>query len=94
MEFNEVLVRTLRAGAGCMLTQSADVELLERAFTPEICLADGESPDAWREITMQEASELMEAQRNELEQLRAAREKEQKRAELEAQLKALDDEQD
>lgn len=94
MEFKETLLRTLRADAGFVLTQSADVVVLERVFTPEVCLADGEPADAWREMTMEEASALMEAQRLELEKQRAAREKEEKRAALEAQLKALDDEQD
>lgn len=100
MEFNEVLVRTLRAGAGCMLTQSAEVSLLERTFTPQVCLAAGESADNWKEIDEAEAKELIEAQRAELEKLRAvkeklraAKEKEARRAALEAELKALDDEQ-
>lgn len=86
-------MRTLRPDAGHVLTQAADVSILERVFSPEICLAAGDDPGGWKDITQEEASALMAEQRAALEALRAQQEKERRRAELEAELKALDYEQ-
>ena len=58
----QVNVRILKPNAGCLLTQSADVELQNRVFSEEIWLASTDSPDNWKDISIEEAESLKKQQ--------------------------------
>ena len=51
----QVNVSILKPKAGCLLTQSADVELQNRVFSEEIWLASTDSADNWEDISIEEA---------------------------------------
>ena len=58
----QVNVRILKPNAGCLLTQSADVELLNRVFSEEIWLASNDSPNNWKDISIEEAEQIKKQQ--------------------------------
>lgn len=57
-KIKQVNVNILKPNAGCMLTQSTDVELQNRVFSEEIWLASTDSPDNWKDISIEEAEQL------------------------------------
>ena len=61
----QVNVRILKPNAGCLLTQSADVELQNRVFSEEIWLSSNDSPNNWQDISIEDA-ELIKKQQEEL----------------------------
>ena len=58
----QVNVSILKPNAGCVLTQSADVELQNRVFSEEIWLAATDSPENWKDISIEEAEQLKKQQ--------------------------------
>ena len=58
----QVNVSILKPNAGCVLTQSADVELQNRVFSEEIWLAATDAPENWKDITIKEAEQLKRQQ--------------------------------
>ena len=58
----QVNVSILKPNAGCVLTQSADVELQNRVFSEEIWLAATDAPENWKDITIEEAEALKQQQ--------------------------------
>ena len=58
----QVNVSILKPNAGCVLTQSADVDLQNRVFSQEIWLAATDSPDNWKDISIEEAEQLKKQQ--------------------------------
>ena len=58
----QVNVSILKPNAGCVITQSADVELQNRVFSDEIWLASTDSPDNWKDIPIDEAEALKKQQ--------------------------------
>lgn len=58
----QVNVRILKPNAGCLLTQSADVELQNRVFSEEIWLASTDSADNWKDISIEEAEQIKKQQ--------------------------------
>lgn len=58
----QVNVRILKPNAGCLLTQSADVELQNRIFSEELWLAATDSPDNWKDIPLDEAESIKKQQ--------------------------------
>ena len=57
-KIKQVDVRIIKPNDGCLLTQSADVELQERIFSEEIWLAVTDSSDNWKDIPIKEAESL------------------------------------
>ena len=57
-KIKQVDVRVLRPNEGCLLTQSADVDVKERIFSDEIWLASTDSADNWKDITIEEADQM------------------------------------
>ena len=62
MKINEINVRVLKPNKGCLLTQSADVDIKERIFSDEIWLASTDSADNWKDITIEEADQIEKEQ--------------------------------
>lgn len=58
----QVNVSVLKPNAGCLLTQSADVELQNRVFSEEIWLAATDSAENWKDISIEEAEQLKKQQ--------------------------------
>ena len=58
----QVNVSILKPNAGCVLTQSAEVELQNRVFSEEIWLAATDSPENWEDISIVEAEQLKKQQ--------------------------------
>lgn len=58
----QVNVSILKPNEGCVLTQSADVELQNRVFSEEIWLAATDSPENWKDITIEEAEAIKKQQ--------------------------------
>ena len=58
----QVNVSILEPNAGCLLTQSADVELQNRVFSEEIWLAATDSPENWKDISIEEAEAIKKQQ--------------------------------
>ena len=58
----QVNVSILKPNAGCVLTQSAEVDLQNRVFSEEIWLAATDSPDNWKDISIEEAEALKQQQ--------------------------------
>ena len=58
----QVNVSILKPNAGCLLTQSADVDLQNRVFSEEIWLASTDSPENWKDISIEEAEALKQQQ--------------------------------
>ena len=63
----QVNVSILKPNDGCVLTQSAEVELQNRVFSEEIWLASTDSPENWKDISIEEAEQLKK-QQEELQQ--------------------------
>ena len=61
-KIKQVGVRILKPNNGCLLTQSADVELQNRVFSEEIWLAATDSPENWKDIRLEEAEQLKKQQ--------------------------------
>ena len=61
-KIKQVDVRVLRPNEGCLLTQSADVDVKERIFSEEIWLASTDSADNWKDITIEEADKIRKEQ--------------------------------
>ena len=61
-KIKQVDVRVLRPNEGCLLTQSADVDIKERIFSEEIWLASTDSADNWKDITIEEADKIKKEQ--------------------------------
>lgn len=61
-KIKQVNVSVLKPNAGCVLTQSAEVELQNRVFSDEIWLAATDSPDNWKDISIEEAEALKKQQ--------------------------------
>ena len=57
-KIKQVDVRVLRPSEGCLLTQSADVDIKERIFSEEIWLASTDSADNWKDIAIEEADQI------------------------------------
>lgn len=79
METTSYTTTVLTAEPGHMLTQAADVDILERVFTDKAYLAANDSPGNWREISADEVIELRQQQHEARQALEA-----QQRAEEEA----------
>ena len=58
----QVNVSVLKPNAGCVLTQSAEVELQNRVFSEEIWLASTDAPENWKDISIAEAEQLKRQQ--------------------------------
>ena len=58
----QVNVSILKPNEGCVLTQSADVDLQNRVFSDEIWLAATDSPENWKDISIAEAEALKQQQ--------------------------------
>lgn len=58
----QVNVSILKPNTGCVLTQSADVELQNRVFSEEIWLAATDSPENWKDISTEEAEAIKKQQ--------------------------------
>ena len=58
----QVNVSILKPNPGCVLTQSADVDLQNRVFSEEIWLAATDSPENWKDISIEEAEQLKRQQ--------------------------------
>ena len=58
----QVNVSILKPNSGCVLTQSAEVELQNRVFSEEIWLAATDAPENWKDITIEEAEALKRQQ--------------------------------
>ena len=61
-KIKQVDVKVLRPNEGCLLTQSADVDVKERIFSEEIWLASTDSADNWKDITIEEADKIKKEQ--------------------------------
>ena len=61
-KIKQVDVKVLRPNEGCLLTQSADVDVKERIFSEEIWLASTDSADNWKDITIEEADLIKKEQ--------------------------------
>lgn len=61
-KIKQVDVRVLRPNEGCLLTQSADVDVKERIFSEEIWLASTDSADNWKDISIEEADKIKKEQ--------------------------------
>ena len=61
-KIKQVNVRILKPNAGCLLTQSKDVELQNRVFSEEIWLASNDSSDNWKDISIEEAEQIKKQQ--------------------------------
>ena len=72
-KIKQVDVRISRPNEGCLLTQSANVDVKERIFSDEIWLASTDSADNWKDITIEEANQIKKEQETamaeELEQI-------------------------
>lgn len=58
----QVNVSILKPNEGCVLTQSAEVELQNRVFSEEIWLAATDAPENWKDISIEEAEQLKRQQ--------------------------------
>lgn len=61
-KIKQVDVRVLRPNEGCLLTQSADIDIKERIFSEEIWLASTDSAENWKDITIEEADKIKKEQ--------------------------------
>lgn len=72
-KIKQVDVRILRPNEGCLLTQSADVDVKERIFSEEIWLASTDSADNWKDITIEEADKIKKEQEEAIAEEQASR---------------------
>ena len=73
-KIKQVDVRIIKPNDGYLLTQSADVELQERIFSEELWLAVTDSPDNWKDISIEEAESLKKQQEELHSQITEAKE--------------------
>ena len=73
-KIKQVDVTTIKPNDACLLTHSADVELQERIFSEELWLAVTDSPDNWKDITIEEAESLKKQQEELHSQITEAKE--------------------
>ena len=62
MTITDYTMRILEPSSGLVLTQSNDVDILERILTDKLYLGVNDSPDNWKEITNTEADEIRQKQ--------------------------------
>ena len=72
-KIKQVDVRILRPNEGCLLTQSADVDVKERIFSEEIWLASTDSAENWKDITIEEADKIKKEQEEIMTEEQASR---------------------
>lgn len=60
-------VQVVQPSDGHILTQSADIDLKDRIFSEKIFLGVNDSIDNWKEITIKEADNLKQKQRDLIE---------------------------
>nr|DAM58697.1 MAG TPA: hypothetical protein [Caudoviricetes sp.] len=60
-------VQVIQPSDGHILTQSADIDLKDRIFSEKIFLGINDSIDNWKEITIKEADNLKQKQRDLIE---------------------------
>lgn len=72
-KIKQVDVRILRPNEGCLLTQSADIDVKERIFSEEIWLASTDSADNWKDITIEEADKIKKEQEEAMAEKQASR---------------------
>lgn len=72
-KIKQVDVKVLRPNEGCLLTQSADVDVKERIFSEEIWLASTDSADNWKDITIEEADKIKKEQEEAMAEEQASR---------------------
>lgn len=60
-------VQVVQPSDGHVLTQSADIDLKDRIFSEKIFLGVNDSIDNWKEITIKEADNLKQKQRDLIE---------------------------
>lgn len=60
-------VQVVQPSDGHVLTQSADIDLKDRIFSEKIFLGVNDSIDNWKEITIKEADDLKQKQRDLIE---------------------------
>ena len=58
----QVNVSILKPNEGCLLPQSAEVDLQNRVVSEEIWLAATDSPENWKDICIEEAEQLKRQQ--------------------------------
>ena len=73
-QIKQVNVSILKPNTGCLLTQSTDVELPNRIFSEEICLASTDSPDNWKDISIEEAEKIKKQQEETIDEQRMSQE--------------------
>ena len=78
-KIKQVDVRILRPNEGCLLTQSADVDVKERIFSEEIWLASTDSADNWKDITIEEADKIRKEQEKAIAEEQTSRQVEDNR---------------
>ena len=72
-KIKQVDVRILRPNEGCLLTQSADVDVKERIFSEEIWLASTDNADNWKDITIEEVDKIKKEQEEIMTEEQASR---------------------
>lgn len=75
-KIKQVDVRILRPNEGCLLTQSADVDVKERIFSEEIWLASTDNAGNWKDITIEEADKIKKEQEAAMAEEQASRQME------------------
>ncbi len=67
MKQSTYTVQVVQPSDGHILTQSADIDLKDRIFSEKIFLGVNDSIDNWKEITIKEADDLKQKQRDLIE---------------------------
>lgn len=67
MKQSTYTVQIVQPSDGHILTQSADIDLKDRIFSEKIFLGINDSIDNWKEITIKEADDLKQKQRDLIE---------------------------
>lgn len=67
MKQSTYTVQIIEPTSGHILTQSADIDLKDRIFSEKIFLGINDSIDNWKEITIKEADDLKQKQRDLIE---------------------------
>lgn len=67
MKQSTYTVQVIQPTSGYILTQSSDIDLKDRIFSEKIFLGINDSIDNWKEITIEEANNLKQKQRDLIE---------------------------
>jgi hypothetical protein len=67
MKQSTYTVQVIQPTSGHILTQSSDIDLKDRIFSEKIFLGINDSIDNWKEITIKEADNLKQKQRDLIE---------------------------